>query len=179
MLFPLALLTAGVLTPLVATTVLSLGLVVSASSRMPPKTPTAKPTRRADLPPETPMLNALSRLHDELKLDVSQDTLWCKAEKADWGTLGQTQTCLHLKRTEMLALLAQPGADLRAVARHFDDFQAEEQRRCVANRERWLTVYEALDGEQREKVRFFLINRLEQSAAGGVTQSLRTSREAA
>ena len=177
MLFPLALLAAGVLTPLVATTVLSLGLVVSASSRM-AKTPTEKPARPTGLPPETPILNALSRLHDELKLDVSQDTLWCKAEKADWGTLGQTQTCLHLKRTEMLTLLAQPGADLRAVARHFDDFQAEEQRRCVANRERWLTVYEALDGEQREKVRSFLINRLEQSASADVTQSLRTSREA-
>ena len=169
MLFPLAFVAAGVLTPLLATTVLSLGLVASAVTLAHGRTPAAKSVRRVaprrDRPRDASILSKLSvdlsRLHDELKLDVSQDTLWHKAEKAGWGNMSSVQTCLQKHYTETLSLLAQPGADMRSIAKCLEDFQSEEKRLCVANRERWLNVYDALNTEQKEQVRVFFKNKLE------------------
>ena len=185
MLFPFAIFAAGVLTPLLATTVLSLGLVARAATLAHARTPAAKPVRRVDKlrnhPRETSILHDLSldlsRLHDELKLDAIQDRLWYKAEKAGWGDMSSVQTCLQEQRTETLALLAQPGADMRAIARCLDDFQSEEKKLRVANRERWLNVYDALRTDQKEQVCVFLKKKMEQASPAGVTQSLRTSGE--
>lgn len=164
MLLPLAL-AAGVLTPLMATTVLSLGLVATVSSLGRPRTAVAKPTRRAVGLSETEILGALSRLHDDLQLDASQDRLWYKAEKAGWGCVGNLQACLNKQRTETLALLAQPGADMRSVARCLEDLKSEQQQLCAANRERWLSVYDALNADQKERVRLFFKTTLEQADA--------------
>jgi len=185
MLFPFAIFAAGVLTPLLATTVLSLGLVAREAMLAHARTPAAKPVRRVDKlrnhPRETSILHDLSldlsRLHDELKLDASQDRLWYKAEKAGWGDMSNVQTCLQEQRTETLALLAQPGADMRAIVRCLDDFRSEEYKLCAANRERWLNVYDALGTEQKEQVRVFFRNRMELANPLDVTQSLRTSGE--
>ena len=65
MLLPLAI-AAGVLTPLMATTVLSLGLLASASALGRPRTAAARPTRRTAGLSETVLLNGLSRLHNDL-----------------------------------------------------------------------------------------------------------------
>ena len=186
MLFPFALFAAGVLTPLFATTVLSLGLVARAATLAHARTPAAKPVRRVDKPRnhplETSLLHTLSldlsRLHDELKLDAGQDRLWYKAEKAGWGDLSSVQACWQKQRTETLALLAQPGADMRAIVRCLDDFRSEEYKLCAANLERWLNVYDALRSDQKEQVHVFLKNEMEQASPADVTQSLRTSGEA-
>ena len=185
MLFPFAIFAAGVLTPLLATTVLSLGLVARAATLAHARTPAAKPVRRVDKlrnhPRETSILHDLSldlsRLHDELKLDASKDRLWYKAEKAGWGDMSNVQTCLQEQRTETLALLAQPGADMRAIVRCLDDFRSEEYKLCAANRERWLNVYDALRTDQKDQVCVFLKKKMEQASPAGVTQSLRTSGE--
>jgi len=166
MLFPLTFVVAGVLTPLLATTALSLGLLASAATLAQSRTPATKPVRRVDRPRSTPILNELARLHDELKLDVSQDTLWCKAEKADWCNMSRVQTGLRQQHEEILVLLAQTGADLRSVAKRIDDFQAEGQKLGTANRERWLNVYDALNASQKEQVRVFFKKKLEQQLAG-------------
>ena len=108
-----------------------------------------------------------------MKLNVSQDTLWCKAEKADWANMGSVQGGLHAQHEEMSALLAQPCADLHAVARRLDAFQTEGQKRCAANRERWLGVYDALDSKQKEPVRIFFRDKMEQANQADVTQSLK------
>lgn len=162
MLLPLAI-AAGVLTPLMATTVLSLGLLASASALGRPRTAAARPTRRTAGLSETVLLNGLSRLHDDLQLDASQDRLWNKAEKAGWGNIGNVHTCLKKQRAETLPLLAQPGADMRFVARCLQDLKSEEQQLCAANRERWLSVYDALNADQKERVRLFFKTTLEQA----------------
>jgi len=185
MLFPFAIFAAGVLTPLLATTVLSLGLVARAATLAHARTPAAKPVRRVDKlrnhPRETSILHDLSLdlslLHDELKLDAGQDTLWYKAEKAGWASMSTVQACLQKQHTQTLALLAQPGLDMRAIARCLDDFQSEEKKLCVANRERWLNVYDTLRQDQKEQVCVFLKQKMEQASPADVTQSLRTSGE--
>ena len=171
MFFPLALFAAGVLTPLVATTVLTVGLMTTASTLTRTATPRRKPVRHTDRPPEVPILNELARLHDELKLDVSQDTLWCKAEKADWCNMSHVQAGLRKQRDEIAALLAEPGVDLRTVAKQLDDFQSEGHQQCAANRERWLSVYDALDANQKEQVRVFFRNKMEQAGQADAARS--------
>lgn len=106
------------------------------------------------------------------------DRLWNKAEKAGWGNIGNVQACLKKQRAETLILLAQPGADMRSIARCLDDLKSEQEQLCAANRERWLKVYDALNADQKERVRLFFKTRLERAepaepiARTGSTQSL-------
>ena len=68
---------------------------------------------------------AMTRLHDELKLDEKQDTLWKVAEKFSSDHRGAMRERFQKDHAEIKALLDQPGADLRAVAKRMDDLKSE------------------------------------------------------
>jgi len=106
-----------------------------------------------------------SRLHDDLKLDAKQETLWQEAAKA--GKDGSMRERIRKHHEEMQSLLNQPGADLRAVAKRMDDFRAEGQKLRNANRDRWLTVYDSLNAGQKEKARLFLKNKFDRFGRDG------------
>ena len=65
------------------------------------------------------------------------------------------------KRDELKAMLDQPGADLRAVAKRMDDLRADGMKQREAVRERWLAFYDSLNGEQKEKARLFFKSGME------------------
>lgn len=112
-------------------------------------------------------MKEMSRLHDELKLDAKQEALWQEAAKASKDAVGSMRERFRKHHEEMQALLNQPGADLRAVAKRMDEFRAEGQKLHEANRDRWLTVYDSLNADQKEKARVFFKNRLDRMDRGG------------
>jgi hypothetical protein len=99
---------------------------------------------------------ALARLRDELKLDAQQENLWKEARTFAREQRDAIRARVDKSRDEIKALLEQPGGDLRAVARRMDELRAEGLGQRDAIRDRWFAVYDALDAEQKEKVRLFL-----------------------
>ncbi len=100
-------------------------------------------------------LKEMSRLHDELKLDAKQEALWKDAETAGKESRSAMRERFSTHHEEIQKLLNQPGADLRAVAKRMSELKAEGQKLHEASLERWLTVYDALNAEQKEKARLF------------------------
>lgn len=98
---------------------------------------------------------AMSRLYGELKLDEKQDTLWKVAEKYSRDHRETMRERFQKERAEIKGMLDQPGIDLRAVAKRMDDLKAEAAKERDGVRERWLTVYDSLNAEQKEKARVF------------------------
>lgn len=112
-------------------------------------------------------MKEMSRLHDELKLDARQDALWKVAEQAGKDNMASMRDRFSKQREENLSLLKQPGADLRSLLKRMDELKAEGQKQHEANRERWLTVYDSLNAEQKEKARLFFLGKLERMGHGG------------
>ena len=110
---------------------------------------------------------AMTRLHDELKLDEKQDTLWKVAEKYSSDHRGTMRERFQKERAEIKAMLDQPGADLRAVSKRMDDLRAEAAKERDSVHERWLTVYDSLTAEQKEKARLFFKTGFERTERKG------------
>lgn len=98
---------------------------------------------------------AMTRLHDELKLDEKQEALWKDADRFAREHHDAMRERFQKDHAEIKAMLDQPGADLRAVAKRMDDLRAEGMKQRDAVRDRWLTVYDSLNPEQKEKARMF------------------------
>ena len=64
-------------------------------------------------------------------------------------------------------MISKPGADLRAVLTQMDELRDAGRKQREAARDRWLTVYDALDAAQKEKARLFLKSKLERGGPGG------------
>ena len=97
----------------------------------------------------------MNRLHDELKLDATQEAQWKEAEKFSRDHRTTMRERFQKERAEIKAMLDQPGADLRAISKRMDDLKAEGMKERDAVRERWLAVYDTLNPEQKEKARLF------------------------
>ena len=106
------------------------------------------------------------RLHDDLKLDAKQEALWQDARKFARESFDGGRERFRKHQEEIAALLNQPGADLRAVAKRMDELRAEGQKQHDEMRERWMTVYDALSPGQKEKVRLFLKDQAERHERG-------------
>ncbi len=106
-------------------------------------------------------LRALSRLHDDLKLDARQEALWADAASASKAARATMRDGFSTQRQEMLASLSQPGADLRALVKRSDEVRTEARKQHEATRDRWLVLYDTLNAEQKEKARVFLTSMFE------------------
>jgi len=149
---------------LVAALAVALGVSAGAYAAMP--SAGEAPGQRAGMLAEQRMhglhgLRGIMRLHDELKLDARQEALWNDAAKTARESMAGTHQRLRQEREETLALLNQPGTDLRTLVRRTDEVHADAQKQHLAAREHWLVVYDALSAEQREKVRVFFKDRIE------------------
>jgi Spy/CpxP family protein refolding chaperone len=98
---------------------------------------------------------AFAYLRNELKLDARQEALWKAAAVFAYEQRDARYVRMARERDEIDALLEQPGGDLRAVTKRMDALRAENLKLRDAARERWFAVYDALDAEQKEKVRLF------------------------
>lgn len=103
----------------------------------------------------------MSRLHDDLKLDAKQETLWQDAQKAAQGNRSELREQMRKQREDALAKLNQPGADLRAIVKQMDEAREAGRKQHEASHDRWLAVYDSLNPEQKEKARLFFKSKLE------------------
>lgn len=149
--------------PLLAALTLCLGATTAAMA-IPPEGcgPRGCPSERSAGHP----FAGMARLHDELKLDPKQEALWQEAERTTRASFRERGEQMRRDRQEALAALSQPGADLRAVLRRMDQSREAGRQAREADRERWLAVYDSLDGAQKEKARLFLKTRLERMGEG-------------
>lgn len=125
-----------------------------------------KPGNRSECRSEKGM-KGMSRLHDDLKLDAKQQALWTEAEKASKESMTGMRDRFRQHHEEIQALIDKPGADLREVAKRMDEFKSEGQKLREASRDRWLTVYDSLNAEQKEKARVFFKSKLDRMARHG------------
>ena len=131
-----------------------------------PARPEAAPGRPAGPPPGAfghhgHGLKELARLHDELKLDEKQETLWRAAETAVKDNFGSQREAMRKEHAELQAMLDQPGVDLRAVFKRMDESREAGRKQHDAVRDRWLAVYDALDAGQKDKARLFIKRQFE------------------
>ena len=113
---------------------------------------------------------AMTRLHDDLKLDAQQEALWKDAETFAQQHRDTMRDQFRKQHDEIKAMLDQPGADLRAVAKRMDDLKADGLKQRGAVRDRWLADYDSLNPEQKEKARLFFktgAERMERKAKQG------------
>jgi len=103
----------------------------------------------------------MARLHDDLKLDAKQETLWQDAQKATQGSRNALREQIRKQREDTLDKLNQPGADLRAILKQMDEAREAGRKEHEASRDRWLAVYDSLNPEQKEKARLFFKSKLE------------------
>lgn len=109
----------------------------------------------------------VARLHDELKLDAKQEALWKEAEQATRDARGDFAKIQREERDKTIVALAAPNADLRAVLKAADERRSEGEKRRLADRERWLAVYDSLNPTQKERARTFLRQWLEHAGGAG------------
>lgn len=109
----------------------------------------------------------LARLHHELKLDAQQEALWQAAEQGMREARKGLGERLREEHRQTRAALAAPDADLRAVLARLDEQRAERDKLRLADRERWLALYDSLNPTQKEQARNFLRQQLERHDARG------------
>ena len=141
--------------------VVSLGLVASAYAVAPKDDAPNGPGAGMHQKHMAREMKDLLRLQTELKLDTKQAALWQEAEKSMQESRVGMRERMRKNHQEIQSLLAQPGADLRAVAKRMDEFKAEGQKLREASRDRWLAVYDSLNADQKEKARQFFKNKLD------------------
>lgn len=107
----------------------------------------------------------LSRLHAGLKLDATQEALWQSAEQGTREARKELGERLRAEHRKTLAALAAPDADLRSILSRMDEQRAEGEKRRLADRERWLAVYDSLNPTQKEQARAFLRQQIDRHDA--------------
>ena len=158
MIFPLAIVAATALSPIMATTLLSFGLVATASTLTRSRKPALIVSEKGSIHD----LSERSRLHDELNLKARQETLWYKAEKADWDGMGENRPCFRQQYEDELRLLTPADGEWRGASSGLNGEDGGD-----ARADRWRAVYDALDARQKDTVRRFYSNKLERMACFG------------
>ena len=100
-------------------------------------------------------MRGLARLHDELKLDARQESLWTDAANAGREARNAMREQMRKQHEETRAALSQPGADLRAIVKRMNEVREDARKQHEAIEGRWLALYDALSPEQKEKARVF------------------------
>lgn len=109
----------------------------------------------------------MARLHDNLKLDAKQEALWQAAAKFSNENFAAMREHFRKQHEEMKTMLAEPNGDLRAIMKRMDNFRSEGQKLRNDVRERWLSVYDTLNPEQKEKARLFFKAEMERKERFG------------
>jgi len=102
-------------------------------------------------------MRGFERLHKELNLNPQQEELWKKAQAAQREAFRSMRAQGEETRARLRAEIDKPGADLKQFVQLRDQLGARMHAQMDANRkqarEAWFVVYDALDANQKEKVR--------------------------
>ena len=109
----------------------------------------------------------MMRLHDELKLDAKQEALWNDAMSFASDNGGAMRDRMIKEHEEIKAMLDKPGTDLHAVSKRMDDMRTQGMAMRSALHERWFSVYDALNPQQKEQVRVYFKDGMDGMRQGG------------
>ena len=108
-----------------------------------------------------PHFSGMSRLYEELKLDEKQEALWKEAEQFFIDHRKAMAERFRKHYSEAKGMFDQAGTDLRSILKHRDEFRSESIKDRDAMQERWLSVYDSLNTDQKEKVWQFFKARMD------------------
>lgn len=102
----------------------------------------------------------LESLHQQLKLNASQEALW-KSAKAGTDKLREDMRDEQVARHDKLKkLLESKNPDLRTIVAEMDKDQDARLQKQKSAREGWLQFYDALSGEQKQQASEFLLGQV-------------------
>lgn len=109
--------------------------------------------------PAMRMMRELDRLKASLQLNPQQAALWDRAAAA-MKPDGNPRDEMKARHDRMLAMLADPNFNPRALAAETDRMADEHMAKMRTVREAWFSVYDSLNAAQRGQVREFLRERM-------------------
>lgn len=102
-------------------------------------------------------MRGFERLHRELKLSAQQEDLWKKAQEAQREASRTLRAKGEENRAKLRVEIDKPGADLKKFAQLRDELRTQTHAQMEAARSQvraaWFAVYDALDANQKERVR--------------------------
>jgi hypothetical protein len=102
-------------------------------------------------------MRGFERLHRDLKLSAQQEDLWKKAQEAQREASRTLRAKGEENRAKLRVEIDKPGADLKKFAHLRDELRTQTHAQMDAARAQvraaWFAVYDALDANQKERVR--------------------------
>jgi hypothetical protein len=102
-------------------------------------------------------VRGFERLHRDLNLNAQQEDLWKKAQTAQREAFRSMRAKGEENRAKLRVEIDKPGVDLKKFAQLRDQLRTQMQAQMEAARKQvraaWFAVYDALDANQKERVR--------------------------
>lgn len=102
-------------------------------------------------------MRGFERLHRDLKLSAPQEDLWKKAQETQREASRTLRAKGEENRAKLRVEIDKPGADLKKFAQLRDELRSQMQAQMDKTRAQvrtaWFAVYDALDANQKERVR--------------------------
>lgn len=112
------------------------------------------------------ILPMTEQLRKDLQLTPNQQTLWQQSEQKTRAILNQRQQRRARLQQDTERVLRTPDAELRELARGYDDDGAASEQEARQLRETWFTLADALDDRQRKQVQDYILDRMQRVADG-------------
>ena len=115
-------------------------------------------------------IRGFERLHRELNLNPQQEELWKKAQAAQRDAFRSMRAKGEETRAKLRVEIDKPGADLKQFAQLRDQLRSQTNAQTEAARKQvraaWFAVYDALDTNQKERVRVAIRDGMDRMARG-------------
>lgn len=112
------------------------------------------------------ILPMTEQLQKDLQLTPNQQTLWQQTEQKTRAVLNQRQQRRAHLQQDTDRVLRTPGAELRDLARGYDDDGAAAEQEGRQLREIWFSMADALDDRQRKLVQDTILDRMQRAPDG-------------
>jgi len=115
-------------------------------------------------------MRGFEKLHKELNLNAQQEELWKKAQAAQREAFRSMRAKGEETRAKLRVEIDKPGTDLKQFAELRDQLRTQMHAQMEAARKQvraaWFVVYDALDANQKERVRVAIRDGMDRMARG-------------
>ncbi|EJN07891.1 hypothetical protein [Herbaspirillum sp. YR522] len=112
------------------------------------------------------ILPMTAQLRKDLRLTPNQQTLWQQSDQKTRAVLNQRQQRRARLQQDTERVLRTPDAELRELARGYDDDGAASEQEARQLREIWFSMADALDDAQLKQVQDYILDRMQRVADG-------------
>ena len=115
-------------------------------------------------------MRGFEKLHRELNLNAQQEELWKKAQAAQREAFRSMRAKGEETRAKLRVEIDKPGTDLKQFAELRDQLRTQTHAQMEAGRAQvraaWFVVYDALDANQKERVRVAIRDGMDRMGRG-------------